>query len=271
MLINEILFEDTKSRSQVIDRDGFKKLLPQLSIALKQQEAGNKIYRGTPSQTAIIYVDPTTSERASRNTTNQYNLLFSHVLPSWKNWPKRSRALICSGDYNTAKAYSYGGLPYIVLPLGDPNIGVCPYYDFWDSFDVNPNTFNDLFVDFYKSFKMIYWNEYPNISWPTSTNDLESLLQAIQLIEKFSAEDPKTMAKVTDDFESSNYGASRRRTLSKIFTSGNIINELSKFYDPRKNGFTLTPYSSYQSTTTEVWLSAPCVLIKPSAFDSLIN
>lgn len=271
MLINEILFEDAKSRSQVLDRDGFKKLLPQLSIALKQQEAGNRIYRGTPSQTAIIYVDPTTSERASRNTSNQYNLLFSHVLPSWKNWPKRSRALICSGDYNTARAYSTSGAPYIVLPLDNPNIGVCPYYDFWDSFEITPNTFNDLFVDFYKTFRMIYSEEYPNINWPDSTNDLESLLQAIQFIEKLSAEDPKTMARVADDFESSGWGSGGRRILIKIFTSGNIINELSKFYDPKKNGFTLTPYSSYQSTTTEVWVSAPCVLIKPNAFDSLIN
>jgi hypothetical protein len=269
MLINEILFEDAKSRSQVLDRDGFKKLLPQLSIALKQQEAGNRIYRGTPNQTSIIYVDPTTSERASRNTTNQYNLLFSHVLPSWKNWPKRSRALICSGDYNTARSYSTSGSPYIVLPLDNPNIGVCPYYDFWDSFEINPNTFNDLFIDFYKSFRMFYSEEYPKINWPESTDDLESLLQTIKLVEKLSAEDPRTMAKVVDDFESG--WGSGRRTLSKIFTSGDIINKLSKFYDPKKNGFILTPYSSYQSTTTEVWVSAPCILIKPSAFDSLVN
>ena len=271
MLISDILFEDEKSRSQVLDQDGFKSLLPQLSIALKQNEVGNRIYRGTPNQTAIVYVDPTTAERASRNTTNQYNLLFSHVLPSWKNWPKRSRALICSGDYNTARSYSYSGSPYIVLPLDNPMIGICPYYDFWDSFEINPNTFNDLFVDFYKSFRMIFSDEYPKMNWPASTNDLESLLQAIQLIEKLSAEDPKTMAKVVDDFESSKYGASRRRTLSEIFSSGDIINSLSKFYDPKKNGFALTQYSSYQSTTTEVWISAPCVLIKPNAFDSLIN
>lgn len=271
MLINEILFEDKKSRSQILDRDGFKKLLPRLSVALKNMEAGRKIYRGTPNQNAIVYVDPTTSERASRNTTNQYNLLFSYVLPSWKNWPKRSRALICSGDYNTASSYSYGGLPYIVLPLDDPMVGICPDYDFWDSFEINPNTFNDLFVDFYKTFTLIFRREYPNIKWPASTNDLESLLQAIQLIEKLSAEDPQTMAKVIDDFESSKYGASRRKTLGKILSSGDIINQLSKFFDPRKNGFKLTQYSSYQATTTEVWLSAPCVLIKPSAFDSLIN
>lgn len=100
------------------------------SDALTAYKEGRKVYKGMQKLYNNLYLtDPKLKERKSQNTKNYYTLLFDN-LPSWKDYPKRSRRLICTT--NTAMARSYGQL-YIVLPFNGAKFGVCPNSDMWDT------------------------------------------------------------------------------------------------------------------------------------------
>lgn len=43
--------------------------------------------------------------RKSANTSNHYTIMFSELLPSWKNIPKRNKSLICSTSVSDAYGY----------------------------------------------------------------------------------------------------------------------------------------------------------------------
>lgn len=266
MRINEILIEaDKYGRSKVLTVEQFKALKPQLSLALKKTEENNRIFRGTSNPNPIIEVDPREVERVSRNTTNEYNLLFSHILSSWQEWPKRSRSLICSGDYREASAYSIDG-PYIVLPLGNPQIAIAPHGDFWNSFAIDLPEFNELFNDFLKTFRMFF----PRAKLSGRIETVPEMIRFLKLVDQTVVTDPEEMAKMIADFESG-YNGSKRRKISGILTQGNSIDQLDLFFDPSKNGFKLLPYDSYSSTNNEVWFSSPAVLIHSSTFDKIMN
>jgi hypothetical protein len=69
--------------------------------------------------------------RKSRNTYNYYTTLIDN-LDSWKNYPKRSRSLVCTHSDSTA--FEYGNV-YVIVPKVGTAIGICPQSDIWYSFD----------------------------------------------------------------------------------------------------------------------------------------
>lgn len=271
MLIRDILVEDGLGRSREINEDEFRAFLPRLKLAFeKMMEPGdNKIYRGTPSSAAMAFVDPTEAERKSRNTTNEYTLLFSHILPSWQAWPKRSRSLICSESYDTSFSYARTGSPYVVFPLDNPIIAICPSYDFWDSFGLKPQDFNDHLNIFYNSIKEIFKNEL-TFPYQGEKETPAGLIKVIKLIDKLLVARPDQMKQAIDLFKSESYGD--KMTFLDLFKTGDTLAKFNDFFDPAKNGFDKVQYSDFNSSgRKEVWLSAPCVLIKGSLFDELVG
>lgn len=64
------------------------------------------IWRGDPAIDRDFYLFKGKNViRSSANTSNHYTVLFSELLPSWKNIPKRNRSLICSTSADDAFAY----------------------------------------------------------------------------------------------------------------------------------------------------------------------
>ena len=95
------------------------------------------IYKGMTSCGPYILSDPSKIQRESANTYNYYTVLFDN-LPSWSEYPKRSKSLICTSELNIAFGYSdtkENGALYIVIPKDNTKIGICPTYDIWDAFD----------------------------------------------------------------------------------------------------------------------------------------
>jgi len=72
---------------------------------------------------------------------NLYTRLLSGVLPSWKDYPVRNRSFICTSCIGKALLYglsdnfynSYEDI-YVVLPINNSKIAICPKSDIWDSF-----------------------------------------------------------------------------------------------------------------------------------------
>ena len=114
------------------------------------------IWRGdrkfnTPTGKANI-VDVNKTTRVSANTSNHYTLIFDNH-PEMKDFPKRSKSLICSTDYDRAKQYQgfLRGAPYIILPTNNSTIGFVKHLDIWDVYvelfgkSMSISTANDVF------------------------------------------------------------------------------------------------------------------------------
>ncbi len=106
-----------------------------------QRAAEFPIYRGMnlPNDINTSIYNTNSFTRKSANTYNYYTLLFDNH-PSWKDYPKRSKSMICTTEYSTADGY---GNVFIVIPSDKAKIGVCPANDLWNSFDHFLNNFSD--------------------------------------------------------------------------------------------------------------------------------
>ncbi len=98
------------------------------------------VFRGAPGSSDRGYkiIDPKQSTRISRNTSNYYTWIIDNS-PRWKQFPKRSNSLICTGDYWKARNY---GRTYMVMPIDGAKFGVCPDSDIWSSFAMGQHKFD---------------------------------------------------------------------------------------------------------------------------------
>ena len=130
------MVNENERRSKTLRRPIFMNILirGKFRSAYDKFLEGNAIYRGVKGSAAYPYwiVDPHKFYRKSRNTNNFYTGLIDR-LPSWRNWPKRSRSIICSTNPRNVSAYGHS---MIVFPKNGSKIGICSEDDFWYSFPV---------------------------------------------------------------------------------------------------------------------------------------
>lgn len=269
MLINEILLKDgvEYNRSKALSADEFKAMIPQLQLALAKTEQGHVIYRGSPNPNPIVYSDPTSVERVSRNTSNELTLLMSYVLPSWSSWPKRSRSLVCSNHFSTSSSYSKNQGAYIVLPLDNPDIAIVPSGDIWDAFKMYPPDFNKNFDEIFRTFRLIV----PQVKWPAKIETPEQMVQVLKAYDSIMKQNPDVLEKLRDEISGTRqYGIA---TLLDLLTSGDAIGAIDRYMGPSSSGFEKIKYSDYTKTgnNNEIWFSGPAVLIRDEAFQKLMN
>jgi hypothetical protein len=144
MRVNELFEDDTPNKPRPLNRATpvhqseeedqaiSHQLGPEYAVAINSEfeiyrgmeKGGQKVLKGSSLGTA----------RASRNTSDFYNVLVSQLLPSWKQFPPRAHSFICTNHMGTARSYGGRAGTYRVFPKGDPIIGICPRGDFWNSF-----------------------------------------------------------------------------------------------------------------------------------------
>jgi len=130
--------EKALARTVPITKENFDRMLPSCSDAVDANKQGYVIYRGLEKIIPSLYasVNPSEYYRYSMNTTNFYTALID-VLPSWVDYPKRSRSIICSTSMGSAGCF--GNTIYQVFPQNGASIGICPKSDFWGSFKIVKN------------------------------------------------------------------------------------------------------------------------------------
>lgn len=103
--------------------------------------------------------------RKSAHTSNHYTILFSELLPSWKNIPKRNKALVCTTEWDKAAAY---GNPYIVIPFDETIIAETHKADIWN---ITKKNFNNRGLHFINDFLKSKFNVKDNV------DDIRKFLQ----------------------------------------------------------------------------------------------
>ena len=103
------------------------------SQALRLWRGGVRLYRA--SEDGGDWYERRPRPRTSTDTGNEYTLLISEFLPSWRGFPKRNRCVIAAGRRGSAAEYlSPGRALYCVLPADGALVAVAPSEDMWDSF-----------------------------------------------------------------------------------------------------------------------------------------
>ena len=217
----------------------------EVNFALDKYNQGIVIYRGSGTYSQdIIYKDPTTlsTDRKSANAWNYYTLWLSNN-PQWAAYPKRNRSLICSTSYDKAASYEN---PVVIVPLINCKIGVCPAGDIWDSFKLVGNLHM-----FMKYVWFLFWkhdkHRFDGFSYQ-------------EMMQKLHEMTPEKFGK---------FGFDKFDNLMVKFNN-NAEAMLQNVFDPVDNNFTLTSWKQFNILgDREVWLSAPCLLIKPEIFNRL--
>lgn len=105
---------------------------PEFSDAYEIYKKGYAFYRGIEKKRKNCFIE-LAAPRTSITGNNIANVLVSGVLPSWNKYPKRTNCIMGSTEKAVAKAY---GTAYVMLPKNGAKIGICPTYNFQQSFKI---------------------------------------------------------------------------------------------------------------------------------------
>lgn len=220
----------------------------------RKAATGTPIYRGNRKlDKDFYYVNPADfKDRVSPWADyNFYNLLFSN-LPSWKKYPKRSKSVVATTSYYEAGNRNYRKTPYRVFPVDGSNIGVCPDWDIWDSFQ---DTLDNDLSDF-------------NYILSTFLETASGYFEKPEILDYIDKDYPNfvRITKMIDALDKNGmnfYDVEKRDWLEKWVNNPKIpfIDYLNKLLDPTKNGFKIVKSGARIDDNKEVWTDGECLLV----------
>ena len=273
MKFKTYLKENTYNTKKVLKDKEFFKIAKDYSSAIEQYKKGNIIYRGLDirSDSFDIYhfnsIDNT--ERRSRNTDNYYTILINHLLPSFKEYPKRQ--IICSFDDGIA--LNYGDL-FIVLPKNKSKIGVVPKQDIWDVRTEGKH----YFEEYNKEFKLLFYHVLGEkaLEEKVSLKLFKELINKIDNLKNLDLYDHNNPAIITSPAMIRTAMFTLRTAFDYHHNSRiSFLDHLDKnIYNAKKLGFKLGTIENLHSIinkTNECWLDTEVIYIKPDKIKELIG
>lgn len=229
--------------------DDVEKLLKKYESVLETYyDSDVMIFRGMRNSGEIVFGDGNKLNRSSANTQNYYTLFMDND-PKWQDYPKRSKSFICSMNSTTANGY---GTLYVVVPLENQPIGVCPKEDFWFSFkEFKPNALNTA-VEMFNYYCNQIDPSFPEIP----ENSYAGMINVFNRMDALFKADPSKFEDFVDDYSF--------RELRKLgyLTTPNLKQIFETAYDPTTNGFNVVSnYNDIDEIKSEVWLSGKVLFI----------
>lgn len=248
------------------------KYIKSIKFSTSDHSSNFFIWRGDKSLKHDYYLFEGKSKRESANTSNYYTILFSELLPSWKNIPRRDHALVCSTNFYKARRYAEE-YPYIIIPYDTTLIAETHQDDFWDILGplekekldleiVSLNTLNRMFssldfedtkVDIKRMLKM-------------NTFDFLVLASEIGFVEDFFWPLILNYFKIKPSLKSmEEIDPKDKKKLTKI----KMITILNYYFSPQKLNITVSPYTQISNEGQEVWLDKSALIISIDKFKNL--
>lgn len=257
----------------------------------------NAIYRGMKNIGDVAVADGNKIKRQSAYAQNNlYTMLMSEILPSWREYPKRSNSFICTNS--TKYSNYYGTDRYHIIPLENQKIAVCSDSDIWGAFpniqrEIPPmsqrsmNTFNGL-INLLASWLL------PNIKSVDDIDDaFTSRSKTITLFNAMTRNIHKLLKGKQEYLDDMIVDISRNWVgdiplddwLEEDFFPWfkenpklTMIDYLDNILNPIKNDFQLMTPDRYYSTSflsdtdgLEVWLSGLVLCVHITAYGKLIK
>lgn len=257
--------KDYKIRRKEIPFEEAKRIINKHCTKALYKGRNDRIFRGIMDGWDSFWVQPSQQERKSRNTENHYTLMLDHF-PEWQQYPKRSRSIVCTTEFSTARLY---GRPYIVFPVDGSKIGVASYEDIWGSFKkfAPMNLFTGRLIALVKDSKVFLVRK--KIQTDFTAIDVDKFEKASSyedILKGFSfIDDNKEILKEAADMANSEIGhTSYYLGLHEGYWTSDqkLIDYLRQNLDPVKNGFDLVTIGDALPARREVWTDGDCVLVR---------
>lgn len=253
-ILNFKLFESINLRkdTEIITEDEAQKILYKIDDYFNGLDF--PIFRGVNinnNPNDIFIIDPKEYERKSAYTSNLYTYLIDNS-EKWKDYPKRSKSLIC----NTMEGENYGKI-YRVIPLEkNSNWGISSVLDFWLSFpilrEINLNTLEN-----FNEFIIKYGFDFHYTSFLTKENFFKTLEEwGKKLIQE-------KIINTNDNVDQNILKIIQQNLINDI----NVRETLESWLNPDDNDFKHMEYQEFNkdkdfhSQQLEIWTDAKCLLI----------
>ena len=204
------------------------------SLKAWQKNGGYYIQRNTPKDKYYYYVNPSKSKelRTSANTRNYYTLIIDNS-PLWKQYPKRSKSLIClTGD---AQRFFH------VFPYDGLKIGICPEKDMWFSWKkIFGSHLNNVNNNIYKMFLNV------NMKFQINIKSLKNFKIACKTFDEKYEENGLDK---TPYWFNENY-------------NGDLYKTLIKLMSPKNDNFKLMKSGDKLPDKKEAWIDGECIMVK---------
>lgn len=243
--------------TKLVHDDKFEKIVEEnCQIALTQNV---RIYRGMKLSDSFFISAPPRN-RPSANTFNYVTTFLDNIHPSWKKFPKRSESWVCTTNLKQAKGYGTG---FVVLPFGDPDIGLIRRPDFWDV-PKNDVSIHELNQFIYRIHLLLEMEDLVD-SVPDYYDNAAHILdnELIRKIEYFQ----ETRTESYDEEFRNHF-----LNLPKKYRNIKFSNFLLQILDPKPRKIDLIKLSELDQNTNnfkinELWFSAKCAFIHKNLFD----
>jgi hypothetical protein len=250
-----------EGRSQhLIGSDAIEKIEKNCSDILKNYKGSKtQIWRGIEgAYSDYLFVDGAQSAelRRSRNAYYNYYTLLLDNLPSWKDYPKRSKSIICSTSGSTAEMY---GDIYMVFPYNNIKIAVAPEPDIWISFqEVGFESLEDF--NYMINIILEKWaRKVAHGRFDKHWKQLEYALKSLSEPLKKLKEIPQP-------------GTQLGEFIKQLKNTSNPIKYLDNILNPKRNKFKLiTPKDNIIKNDRECWLEGPAILVREIKADRLLE
>lgn len=165
--------------------------------------------------------------------------------PYFKDYPKRSRSLICTTSKEVAGSYAKDRGIYVIFPLNGARIGLCPDGDIWQT-PIDMEEFGPLFYNcsaFYR---------------------LPSALKSIGL--------PETYKGMLDVVNAPDYQENLDSVNVRI-PAQQILPKIMEAMSPEKTGFKLYTIEEYRLVLDdrELWTDSPVVAVDYKVVPQLLE
>jgi len=221
--------------------------------------------------TSVGKIDSNKMNRVSANTFNYYTLWMDNH-PSWSEFPKRSKSLVCSTNLITASNYARKSYAQLMIPADSNKIGICSDDDLWTSFDaLSDMAENSVSRDRHftmDTFMTVLYYGLSGLGIP------ESEVSSLQTnYSKFEAALKRAtradIQKIIESLDDADFGERKYKDLEKLLgvLEHNNLNNLHALFerglDPSSNNFKVTAAGSFKisDNDVEVWVQGQCYTI----------
>lgn len=256
-------------RTKSVDSEKLKSLLKDYSSALSKAAIGNYIFRGVPDTKSVkqwYLAKPSTQRRKSANTNEIYNTMID-FLPSWEDWPKRSRSLICSN--NAGDASNFGEFLCLVLPKNGSRVCQASDSDFWGSFPYLKKRTGIEMMDDFNSYMELLFGATGNGKAAYSSEYYDSN-KVIEMFDSLVSTDDTTLFdNLNRNLDGSSYHLRTHKMMETFIKDikkykRNWMTYFSDLLDPVKNLCLMVTIEKYFASPKprEIWTDGDCLLYR---------
>lgn len=219
------------------------------------------IYRGMDAPD-MGYIDTNLFNRTSANTRNYYTIWMDNN-PEWKDYPKRSKALICSTNEGTAGGF---GTVQLIIPADSNKIGRCDENDLWGAFpflaarlDSKMESMDDFISNTHHLFKIA------DVDTVSAEKNYDDLIYALKKVTRQTVEE---WVDGTGSFDSKQYAKAFDKHGYKT-----LYDLWADCMDPDENDFQVFTAATFKSENrdVEIWVQGPCQTIDHNFFQNQIK